>query len=106
MSRSAASPASAGRPRKSLQQSGEQPVVAEPGPRVFGLLLARQRGDVPVVVEEARRMQAAAEAPEAARPGLGEELWALALINLGAAEASAARFQKAEVHLERDPRRP
>jgi hypothetical protein len=73
---------------------------------VFGLLLARQRGDVPGVVEEARRMQAAAEAPEAARPGLGEELCALALINLGAAEASAARFQKAEVHLERDPRRP
>src|SRR5262245_25240026 len=47
------------------------------------LLLARQRGNRPVVAEEAGRLQAAAEAPEAARPGLGEELRALALISLG-----------------------
>jgi LuxR family transcriptional regulator, maltose regulon positive regulatory protein len=67
---------------------------------VVGLLLARQRGDVPAVVEEARRLRAMAEAPEAARPGLGEELRALALINLGTAEAWAARFQEAERHLE------
>src|SRR5215510_13900600 len=40
------------------------------------LLLARQRGDRPAVAEEAGRLQAAAEA---ARPGLGEELRALAL---------------------------
>jgi LuxR family maltose regulon positive regulatory protein len=50
---------------------------------VVGLLLARQRGDLPAVAEEARRLQDVAEAPDAVRPGLGEELRALALINLG-----------------------
>src|SRR5207253_11484371 len=63
-------------------------------------LLARQRGDPAAVIEEARRLQAAAEAPDAARPGLGEELRALALINLGIAEYGAARFEEAEPHLE------
>src|SRR5262249_39561293 len=38
------------------------------------LLLARQRGDRPAVAEEAGRLQALAEAPEAAQPALGEEL--------------------------------
>jgi len=65
-----------------------------------GLLLARQRGDLPVVAEEARRLQAAAETPDAARPGLGEDLRALALINLGIAEYATARFEEAEPHLE------
>jgi LuxR family maltose regulon positive regulatory protein len=64
------------------------------------LLLARQRGDRPAVAEEARRLQAMAEAPEAARAGLGEELRALALISLGSAEFWAARFEDAERHLE------
>src|SRR5262245_45025468 len=61
------------------------------------LLLARQRGNRPVVAEEAGRLQAAAEA---ARPGLGEELRALALISLGSAEYWAARFEDAERYLE------
>ena len=63
------------------------------------LLLARQRGDRPAVAEQAQRLQAAAEAPEAARPGLGEELRALALISLGSAELWVARFEEAERHL-------
>ena len=67
---------------------------------VVGLLLARQRGNLPEVAEEAQRLQAAAEAPEAARPGLGEELRALALINLGITEYGAARLEEAERHLE------
>src|ERR1700728_202460 len=67
---------------------------------VAGLLLARQRGDLPAVAEEARRLQAAAEAPDTAQPGLGEELRAPALINLGTAEAWAALFEQAERHLE------
>jgi LuxR family maltose regulon positive regulatory protein len=67
---------------------------------VVRLGLARYRGDLPAVAEEARRLQAAAEAPEAARPGLGEDLRALALINLGIAEVWAARFEEAERHLE------
>jgi LuxR family transcriptional regulator, maltose regulon positive regulatory protein len=80
------------------------------------LLLARQRGDRPAVAEQSRRLQALAEAPEAAqydlaptaraglaptaRAGLGEELRALALISLGGAELWVARFQEAERHLE------
>jgi LuxR family maltose regulon positive regulatory protein len=67
---------------------------------VVGLLLARQRGNLPAVAEEARRLQAMAEAPDAAQPGLGGELRALALINLGMAEYGAARFEEAQRHLE------
>src|SRR5262249_4729846 len=63
-------------------------------------LLARQRGNRPVVAEEAGRLQALAGAPEAARPGLGEELRALALISLGSAEYWAARFEDAERYLD------
>src|SRR5262249_51880634 len=64
------------------------------------LLHARQRGDRPAVAEHAQRLQALAEAPEAAQPGLGEDLRALALISLGSAEFWVARFQEAERHLE------
>ena len=75
---------------------------------VVRLSLARQRGDLPAVAEEARRLQAVAEAPDAAQgdlapaaqPGLGEELRALALINLGIAEFGAALLEEAEPHLE------
>jgi LuxR family maltose regulon positive regulatory protein len=64
------------------------------------LLLARQRGNRPAVAEQARRLQAMAEAPEAARSGLGEELPALALISLGSVEFWAARLEEAGRHLE------
>jgi LuxR family transcriptional regulator, maltose regulon positive regulatory protein len=64
------------------------------------LLLARQRGDRPAVAEEARRLQAMADAPEAAQAGLGEELRALALISLGSTELFVARFEEAERYLE------
>jgi LuxR family transcriptional regulator, maltose regulon positive regulatory protein len=64
------------------------------------LLLARRRGDLPAVAKEAGRLQDMAEAPEAARPGLGEELRALALISLGSTEFWAARFEDAERHLD------
>ena len=63
------------------------------------LLLARQRGNRPAVAEEAQRLQAAAEAPEAAQAALGEELGALALISLGSTELWVARFEEAERHL-------
>jgi LuxR family maltose regulon positive regulatory protein len=66
---------------------------------VVRLMLARQRGD-PSAAERARRLQALAEAPEAAQPGLGEELRALALISLGITEFWAARFEEARRHLE------
>src|SRR6516164_2564441 len=67
---------------------------------------AAARGDHPAAAgppagaEEAGRLQAAAAAPEAARPGLGQELRALALISLGSTEYWAARFQDAERYLE------
>jgi LuxR family maltose regulon positive regulatory protein len=67
---------------------------------VVGLLLARQRGDLPAAAEEARRLQALAGAPEAAQPGLGEDLRALALVNLGGAKVWAAQVEEAERHLE------
>jgi LuxR family maltose regulon positive regulatory protein len=99
----------------SLEEAGRYLTLAAQGPvsvpagrrgrvqvllGVVGLLLARQRGNPPAVIEEARRLQAAAEAPDAARPGLGEDLRALALINLGIAEYATARFEEAEPHLE------
>jgi LuxR family transcriptional regulator, maltose regulon positive regulatory protein len=73
---------------------------------IVRLLHARQRGNPPAVAEEARRLQAMADAPEAARSGLGEDLRALALISLGstefwAARFEAARFEEAERHLDR-----
>jgi LuxR family maltose regulon positive regulatory protein len=62
--------------------------------------LARQRGDLPVVAEEADRLLAAVEAPDAAQLGLGEDLRALALISLGRAEVFAGRREAAGRHLE------
>jgi LuxR family maltose regulon positive regulatory protein len=65
------------------------------------LLYARQRGDLSAVAEEARRLQAVADAPGAMRPGLTEDLQALSLISLGSADFWAARFEEGERHLER-----
>jgi LuxR family maltose regulon positive regulatory protein len=67
---------------------------------VVRLLVARQRGNPAAVTEEARRLQTAAEAPEAGQPGLGEELRALALISLGISELWAAPQGEAQRHLE------
>ena len=66
---------------------------------VFRLLLARQRGDLPAVVEEAGRLLAPAKAPDKAQLGPGEDLRALALINLGIAELWTVRLDEAECHL-------
>jgi LuxR family maltose regulon positive regulatory protein len=67
---------------------------------VVRLLVARQRGNLPAAAEEASRLQAMAEVPEAAQSGLGEELRALALVSLGIAEIWAARLGEAAPHLE------
>jgi len=58
---------------------------------VIRLLVARQRGNPSAVAEEARRLQAVAETPDAVRPGLGQELRALALVSLGITEFWATR---------------
>jgi LuxR family transcriptional regulator, maltose regulon positive regulatory protein len=75
---------------------------------IVRLLLARQRGNQAAVAGEARRLEAMAETPEAARydleptarARLGEQLRALALISLGGAEWWAASFEEAGRHLE------
>jgi LuxR family maltose regulon positive regulatory protein len=68
---------------------------------IVRLLLARQRGDLSAVTEQAERLQAASEAPDAAQPMKGaEELRGLALVSLGIAEVWAGRFGQAEPHLE------
>ena len=71
---------------------------------IIRLLVARQRGDLPAVAEEAQRLQAMAEAPDAARPRLGEDLRALALISLGDTEYWTARFEEAKRHLDQGVR--
>jgi LuxR family transcriptional regulator, maltose regulon positive regulatory protein len=58
---------------------------------IVRLLVARQRGNRLAEAQEAERLRTMAEAPEAARPSLGEELRALALISLGYAEGWTAR---------------
>jgi LuxR family transcriptional regulator, maltose regulon positive regulatory protein len=67
---------------------------------VVRLLLARQRGNLPAVAGEARRLQALAEAPDAVPAGLSEDLRALALISLGSTEVWTAQVEEAERHLE------
>jgi LuxR family transcriptional regulator, maltose regulon positive regulatory protein len=69
---------------------------------VVRLQLARQRGNPQAVLEEARRLRSAAEAPETAQSGLGEDLRALALTSLwlGITEIWATGFEEAERHLE------
>jgi LuxR family maltose regulon positive regulatory protein len=62
--------------------------------------LARQRGDLPVVAEEAQRLLAPADAADPAWVGLSGDLRALALINLGIAELWTACFEEADRHLE------
>jgi len=68
---------------------------------IVRLLYARQRGDPVAVAEEAQRLQAAAEAPEAALPHLSEDLRALALISLGSTVSWITRSGEAFGHLER-----
>jgi len=63
------------------------------------LVLARQRWNLHTVAQEARQLQAMAEAPDAAQPRLREELRSLALISLGTTEFWAAGADQ-ERHLE------
>ena len=68
---------------------------------VVRLLLDRQRGNLPAVAAEAREVQAMAEVADAAQPGLGADLSALALISLGSTELWATASQDAERYLDR-----
>ena len=59
------------------------------------LCVSSRRGDRPAVVEQAQRLLAPAKAADA-----GEDLRALTLLNLGAAELWSLRAEEAERHLE------
>ena len=67
---------------------------------VVRMRLARQRGDVAAVAEQAQPLLASAGGADPARLGLGEDLRALALINLGIAELWTPHFEEADRHLE------
>jgi LuxR family transcriptional regulator, maltose regulon positive regulatory protein len=67
------------------------------------MLLARQRGDLPAVTEDAGRLRDMAErlGSDEVKPSLGEDLSTLALISLGSTEARAGASDDARRHLER-----
>jgi LuxR family maltose regulon positive regulatory protein len=67
---------------------------------IVQLSVARHRGDLPAVVEHAQRLLAPAQAADAARLGLGDEVRALALLEFGVAELWTGRFDAAQRHLE------
>jgi LuxR family transcriptional regulator, maltose regulon positive regulatory protein len=67
---------------------------------VLRLNLALLRGDVAVLVEEARHLLEPTGTLAAAQMGLGEELRAIGLLGLGTTEFWTARFEEAERHLE------
>jgi LuxR family transcriptional regulator, maltose regulon positive regulatory protein len=102
--------------RGSLEEAERQLVLAThrsgsvPGERrghfdltvtVLRLALARQRGNLPAVIEEAQRLLAPAQAQDKAEHERGDDLHALALISLGIAETWAVRYEDADRHLER-----
>jgi LuxR family transcriptional regulator, maltose regulon positive regulatory protein len=64
------------------------------------LLLARQRGNVAAVAEQARRLRAVTGDPDAAHLGLGETLRAFSLITVGVTEYWAGQLDQAERHLD------
>jgi LuxR family transcriptional regulator, maltose regulon positive regulatory protein len=69
-------------------------------PGVVRLLVVGRSGDQRARAEQAQRLLAAAETPRAAQPGLGEELRALALVEIGDSETWTGRLDQAESHLE------
>ena len=66
---------------------------------VLRLWLARERGDLPMVAEEAKPLLTRAEADDALLPRPGEDLRALTLTSLGIAELWSFRLEEAERHL-------
>jgi LuxR family maltose regulon positive regulatory protein len=64
------------------------------------LSLARQRGDLPAAVEEARVLLASVETWNAVQDELRDDVSALAVISLGIAETWSVRYEDADRHLE------
>jgi len=78
------------------QRRGRSQVVLA----IVRMRLARQRGDLAAVTEQAERLLAPAAAADPAELGLGGDLRMLALIDLGVAEMWTARFEEADRHLQ------
>jgi LuxR family transcriptional regulator, maltose regulon positive regulatory protein len=66
---------------------------------ILRLSLARQRGDLPAVINESERLLLTPE-DQAGQLPLSEDRRALALISLGVAEAQVSRQEEAERHLQ------
>jgi LuxR family maltose regulon positive regulatory protein len=72
---------------------------------ILRLTVASHRGDLPAAVDQAQRLLAPGKAAEAADTlppvtGVGDDLRALTLVSLGAAELWSLRAEEAERHLE------
>ena len=67
---------------------------------ILRLALARQRGDLPTVIEEAERLQSPIDTSGVVDPGMSRERRALALITLGGAEVWTGRYIDAQRHLD------
>jgi LuxR family maltose regulon positive regulatory protein len=67
---------------------------------VLRLQLAHRRSDLPAAVEEAQRLLARAEAPEAEDLGLDDDVRSVALAFLGIAKLWSGQLEDAERHLE------
>ena len=63
---------------------------------ILRLFLARQRGDVPAVVEETQQLLSPAAAADAGQLGFDADVRAVALISLGMAEMWTTRSEQAE----------
>ncbi len=64
------------------------------------LRLASKRSDLSAAVAAAQELMALAEVADVIPQGLGEDVRAMTLVNLGSAELSLQRFDEAERHLE------
>ena len=67
---------------------------------ILRLMLSRQCGDLPAVIEEAEGLLGPIDTSGGAEPGLSQELRALVLITLGGAELWTGRYADAERHLD------
>ena len=96
------------RAERSLAVAEGQAATVPPGRRrhaqvlvgMARLLLAGRSGDQQTRAEKARRLLSVADAPHGGQPGLGGELQALALLEIGDAETWTGRIDQAETHLE------
>ena len=90
----------------SLSTAGAESVPAERRARfqvglgILRLMLSRQCGDLPAVIEEAEGLLGPIDSSGGGEPGLSQELCALVLVTLGGAELWTGRYADSERHLD------